>query len=434
MTTLRHLAGILLGLLLFQGQAHAVLTIEITQGVEGALPVAVVPFAWEGAGARPDTDVAAVISADLNRSGRFRPLPAEDMLARPSDAAQVQYADWRVLGIENLVVGRILPRGDGSYEVRFQLLDVFRANQLIGYSINARPNELRRAAHYISDLIYEKLTGEPGAFDTRIAYVTVQRPKAGETIYTLQVADSDGYGPRTVLTSREPIMSPSWSPDGRRLAYVSFESKRSAIYLQDVASGARERVTDFPGINGAPSWSPDGQRLALTLSKDGNPEIYVLYLTSKRFNRLTNNLAIDTEPSWAPDGQSLLFTSDRGGSPQIYRMWLDSGRVQRVTFEGSYNASGSFSADGKRIAMVHGDGRRFHIAVQDVDSGALQVLTDTTMDESPSFAPNGSMVIYATQRSGGGVLAATSVDGRVKQRLLLSEGEVREPAWSPFRK
>lgn len=431
-TLLRNLGLLLIGLLLFQARAHAVLTIEITQGVEGALPLAVVPFSVMPGGAAPDTDVAAVISADLGRSGRFRPLPPEDMLARPHDAAEVKYEDWRVLGMENLVVGRLEPNPDGSYEVRFQLLDVFRASQLLGYSITARPGELRRAAHYISDLIYEKLTGERGAFNTRIAYVTVQRPAKGETLFGLQVADSDGHNPQTILSSREPIMSPSWSPDGNRLAYVSFEGKRSAVYVQDVRTGQREQVTSSPGINGAPAWAPDGQRLALTLSKDGNPEIYVLYLYSKRLARITNSLGIDTEPSWAPDGMSLAFTSDRGGTPQIYRASLDGGRTQRLTFDGSYNASPDFSRDGKRLAVVNGDGRSFHIAVQDLDSGVLQVVTDTPLDESPSFAPNGSMIIYATQSGGRGVLAATSVDGRVKQRLLLTEGEVREPTWSPF--
>ena len=431
-SSVSRIAGlVLLGMTLFQGQARAVLTIEITQGVEGAMPIAVVPFAWEGGVPVGDSDIAAVVSADLARSGRFRTLPEADMLAHPHDAAEVNYQDWRVLGMDSLAVGRVRDLGAGNYEVRFQLLDVLRADQLLGFSINARSGELRRAAHHISDLIYEKLTGERGAFNTRVAYITARGGAKAQT-YVLQVADSDGFNPQTILTSKEPLMSPSWSPDGARLAYVSFENKQAEVYVQDVGTGRRQRVAAYPGLNGAPAWSSDGRRLALTLSKDGNPDIYVLDVGSGSLRRVTNNLAIDTEPAWAPDGQSLVFTSDRGGQPQIYRAYLDGRREQRLTYDGSYNARAEFSPDGKLLALVHGEGNAFHIAVLDLSNNAMQVLTDTRMDESPSFAPNGRMIIYATQARGRGVLAAVSVDGRVKQRLVLQEGDVREPAWSPF--
>jgi TolB protein len=412
--------------------AQAALTIEITQGVEGAMPVAVVPFGWQGpAGSLAPEDVAAVISADLQRSGRFSPLPVTDMLSRPHEGAQVNFRDWRLLNVENLVVGRVLASGD-SYIVQFQLFDIFRAAPLIGYSIRSTAAGLRRTAHQISDLIYETLMGEPGAFATRIAYVTELRSADGNRHYSLQVADADGHNPQPVLNSSQPLMSPSWSPDGKRLAYVSFESKRPAIYIQEVDTGRRELLTSYPGLNGAPRWSPDGKSLALVLSHRGNADIYVLDLERRNLKQITRDYGIDTEPAWYPDGSALIFTSDRGGTPQLYRVILADGRPTRLTFEGRYNSRASFAPDGKRIAMVHQDQGVFHIAVMELDSGAMQVLTDSTLDESPSFAPNGSMVIYATVDKGRGVLSAVSVDGRVKQRLALQIGDAREPAWSPY--
>ncbi len=425
-------ALIALLLLLTSLPVHAVLTIEITEGVEGALPIAVVPFGSDGGAAIP-VDIASVVAADLQRSGRFSPLSTRDLISRPTSGADVRFPEWRMVGAENLVVGRVRPSPPSGYLVQFQLLDIFKGRQLTGYSFNARANELRRVAHKISDIVYEQLTGQQGAFSTRIAYVTAERMGAGSSRYSLQVADADGLDPQTVLRSAEPIMSPAWSSDGQRLAYVSFESGRSAVYIQDVASGERRVVADFKGINGAPAWAPDGRRLAITLSHDGNPDLYLLELTSNERIRLTDNPAIDTEPVWSPDGRWIYFTSDRGGAPQIYRMPSAGGAVERVTYEGIYNARAAISPDGRLLAMVHGErGGGYQIAILDLESRALRIVSRGRLDESPSFAPNGSMVIYATEHRGSGVLSAVSVDGRVHQRLLLNEGDVREPVWSPF--
>lgn len=427
----RILLASLLGLMALAGTARAALTIEITQGVQGALPIAIVPFGWTGPAPNAPEDVSGIIAADLRRSGRFVPFPEQDMLSRPHSAAEVNFKDWRVLGQESLVVGQVIATGPDSYEIRFQLLDVFKGTQLAGYSIPVRGAALRRAAHHIADIIYEKLTGEPGAFNTRIAYV-VAKKHLNPPRYELQVADSDGYNPETVVSSPQPIMSPAWSPDGTHIAYVSFEKKRAEVFVQNLAMGTRESVAAFPGINGAPAWSPDGKKLALTLSQDGNPEIYLLDLGSKALTRLTDSAAIDTEPVFSPDGREIIFTSDRGGRPQLYRMPVTGGRAQRLTFEGEYNARGRFSPDGKRLAMVQGQGGKYRIAVMELDSGTVRVVSNGALDESPSFAPNGSMLIYATEARGRGVLVVTSVDGRVQQRLALQEGDVREPAWSPI--
>jgi TolB protein len=425
----------LLSFMLLAGTAQARLSIEITQGMEGAMPIAVVPFGWSGPGV-PAQDMAAIISADLARSGQFAPLDAQRLPQQPVDGRDVNFNLWRGVGSDNLVIGRMELR-DGRYQVQFQLFDTVRGVQLAGYSMQADAARLRRVAHQIADIIYQRLTGQRGAFDTHIAYVTVENLAAGKRRFRLEVADADGHNEQVILTSSQPLMSPAWAPDGRRLAYVSFEDGRSMIYVQDIASGQRRKVAEFSGLNSAPEFSPDGQRLALTLSRDGNPEIYVLELGSGRLTRVTQHFAIDTEPVWAPDGRSLYFTSDRGGRPQIYRVRVDpAGRPQdgpqRVTFEGIYNASPALSPDGKRLAMVHGDGNRFRIAVLDMATGTLRVLTDTRLDESPSFAPNGTMVLYATEVGERGVLEAVSADGRARQRLGLHKGDVREPAWSPF--
>jgi TolB protein len=421
----------LLVLLLLARPAHSDLTIEITQGMEGAIPIAVVPFGGnETVGAGQD-NVAAIISSDLSRSGRFAPLPDRDLVSRPSDITQVNYQAWRMLKVDNMVIGKVTPEGPDRYNVQFQLLDVFRSKQLVGYSFAASRAELRRVAHHISDLIYEQLTGEKGAFNTQIAYITSTGTGTAKT-YTLMVADSDGYSPQTILRSSQPLMSPAWSADGRQIAYVSFENKAAEIFLQDVGTGSRRKVASFKGINGAPAWSPDGQRLALTLSQDGNPEIYVMELNSKALKRLTSSPAIDTEPVWSPDGKSIVFTSDRGGSPQLYRIAAWGGQPQRLTFDGKYNAGADFSPDGRKLAMVHGEGGAYRIAVLDLGSGLFRVLTDGNLDESPSFSPNGSMIIYATEAGNRGVLAAVSADGRFRQRLSLQAGNVRAPVWSPF--
>ncbi|HEB96582.1 MAG TPA: Tol-Pal system beta propeller repeat protein TolB [Sedimenticola thiotaurini] len=421
----------LLGLLwLWSLQAMAALTIEITGGEEGALPIAVVPFQLQQ-GAAPAEDLAAIVAADLRRSGRFKPMPPGDMLARPGSGAEVEFRDWKALGMESLVVGSIRPNGPGGFLVRFELFDVFRGEQLAGYSIPTTSRTLRTTAHQIADIVYQKLTGQRGAFATRIAYVTATGSGKEQRI-SLKVADADGYNPQTIVKSREPLMSPAWSPDGRKLAYVLFKGGRPAIYIQEVFTGKRRKVASYKGINGAPAWSPDGRRLAMTLSKDGNPEIYVLNLNRNTLTRLTNHYAIDTEPAWSPDGRTIVFTSDRGGKPQIYRVPANGGRVKRVTFEGDYNARASFSPDGRSLALVTRVGRNYRIGVLDLESGALLVLSNGKLDESPSFAPNGSMIIYATKARGKGELAAVSVDGRVRQRLALQEGDVREPVWSPF--
>lgn len=429
----RFLRSLLIGVAisLWGAAAQAVLTIEISQGVEGALPIAVVPFGTQSPQSMPE-DVSAIIAADLQRSGRFSPIAERDMLSRPTDASQVNYRDWRVLGVDNLIIGKIDVTGPDSYNIQFQLLDVLRGRQLAGLSVPATRAQLRRVAHYIADQIYEALTGERGAFNTRIAYVTATG-SAKSKLYEMQVADSDGYGPLTIVRSKEPLMSPTWSPDAQKVAYVSFEKRRAEIYQQDLRTGSRTKLASFAGINGAPSWSPDGSRLALTLSRDGNPEIYVMRLGDNSLTRITQTPAIDTEPVWSPDGRSLVFTSDRAGGPQLYQVPASGGQAQRLTFDGSYNASADFSSDGKQIALVHRDaGGQYRVAVYDLQTRRLQVISDGRLDESPSFAPNGRMIIYASQAGAHGVLSVSSVDGRIGQRLKFQQGDVREPAWSPF--
>lgn len=410
--------------------AAAILTIEITQGVDGGLPVAIVPFGGAGKD-RPPQDVAAIIEADLARSGRFAPLDKKLFVSRPTELNQVIYKDWRIVKAEALVIGKVRPVDPGHWQVEFRLIDVYKEKQLAGYSFVVAGDRLRAVAHQISDIVYEKLTGEPGVFSTRIAYVTRER-SARRFQYKLQIADSDGYSPVTVLNSVEPLMSPAWSPDGTRVAYVSFEQRRPILYLQNVVHGSRARLAEFDGINSAPAFAPDGSKIALTLSRDGNTEIYVMRLSDNALTRLTHNPAIDTEPSWSPDGREIVFTSDRSGRPQIYRMRADGSQVERVTFEGEYNARASYSPDGKMLTLVSGAQGRYHAALLHLQSSVLQVLTDTALDESPSFAPNGRLILYATERAGRGVLASVSSDGRVRQLLKLQEGDVREPAWSPF--
>jgi TolB protein len=431
--------------LLPAGAVWAVLNIEITQGVEGAAPIAVVPFAWQAPEPHsqqpaavappqePPLDVTAVIRADLARSGRFAPLKPRDMLARPHADSKINFGNWRILQSENLVVGTVQYLGADRYKIRFRLFDVFKGRQLEGYSLTANGSNLRRAAHQVSDIIYEKLTGEQGAFTTSVAYVTTEGLGDARR-YTLWVADADGYNGQSMMRSPEPILSPSWSPDGRQLAYASLEERgHQVVFVQDVASGQREKAAAYQGINGAPAWSPDGRSLAVSLSKDGNAEIYVIDLAGKKkARRLTRHWAIDTEPVWTPDGKFIVFTSDRGGRPQIYRVPVVGGRPRRLTFEGSYNARATISPDGRYLAMIHRDNGNFRVAVMEMETGDLRILSDGTLDESPSFAPNGSMIIYATNSGTKGVLAAVSVDGRVRQRLSVQEGDVREPAWSPF--
>ena len=425
-------AAVLLATLL-ANSAHAVITLEITKSTEAKQPIAIVPFGWQHAGEQPPADVAAIVADDLARTGLFEPIPFDSLPSRPSRLTEINFGDWRLLGTSSLVIGNVTPSLDGNYVVEYQLYDVLRRKQIVGFQLTATQGLIRRVAHQIADEIHQRLTGVRGAFDTRIAYVTEASGPDGEVRYGLSVADADGHNEHVILDSQRPIMSPSWSPDGKRIAYVSFESDHPRIFVQEIATGTRERITSFPGINGAPAFSPDGQSLAMTLSKDGNTEIYVMHLPTKRLRRVTQNAGIDTEPAWSPDGRSLVFTSDRGGKAQIYRVAIEGGRPERVTFEGSYNARATYSPDGTKLALVHRDGGRYRIGLLDLENGALQTLTESELDESPSFAPNGSMILYATTDSDGAALAAVSPDGRLRQRLAVQTGGVREPAWSPFR-
>lgn len=410
------------------------LEIDIVGGNASALPIAIVPMPYQGAAAAPETDVAAVIRADLERSGQFRTLPEASIVERPTRGSEIQYPTWRTLRQDYIVVGRVLDAGDGGYRVEYELFDVARQERLLGLALTARGSAMRDVAHQIADAVYEKILGVRGAFWTRIAYIT-QVGAGGNARYALMVADADGYNPQTVVRSSEPLLSPAWSPDGQRLAYVSFERGNSSIYIQNIATGARELVASFRGINGSPAFSPDGGRLALTLSRSGNPEIYVMDLGSKALTQLTNHFGIDTEPTWAADGASLYFTSDRGGQPQIYRVPASGGAAARVTFEGTYNATSSVSYDGKKIAVAQGRGNNYRIALMDSSLGSPRwsMLSPGSLDESPSFAPNASMVLYAAREGGRGVLYAVSADARVRQRLVLADGDVRSPAWSPYR-
>ncbi len=410
------------------------LEIDIVGGNAAALPIAVVPMPYQGSAAAPTTDVAEVVAADLNRSGQFRSLPAAQVVEKPTRGAEVNYPTWRALNQDYILVGRVLDAGAGSYRVEYELFDVAKQERLLGFALTARANAMRDVAHQVADAVYEKILGVRGAFFTRIAYVTATGSGQGSR-YALMVADSDGFNPQTVVRSSEPLLSPSWSPDGNRLAYVSFEGGSSSIYIQNIGTGARDLIAKFRGINGAPSFSPDGRKLALTLSRSGNPEIYVMDLGSRALTQLTNHFSIDTEPTWSADGSTVYFTSDRGGRPQIYQVPAAGGSATRVTFQGSYNASASVSADGKKIATAQGSGNNYRIALMDSSLGSARwsTLSPGSLDESPSFAPNGAMIIYAAREGRRGVLYAVSADARVRQRLVLADGDVREPAWGPFR-
>lgn len=410
------------------------LEIDIVGGNASAVPITVVPMPYQGSAAAPQTDVATVIRDDFARSGQFRPLPEKDIVEKPTRGEDINYATWRALKQDYIVVGRVLDSPDGGYRVEYELFDLARQQRLLGFAMPARPNALRDVAHQVADAIYEKILGVRGAFWTRIAYVTATG--SGRAMhYQLMVADADGWNPQSVVQSSEPLLSPAWSPDGRRLAYVSFEKHNSSIFIQDLTTGGRELVASFRGINGAPSFSPDGRRLAMSLSKSGDPEIYVMDLGSKALTRITNQLGIDTEPTWSADGATLYFTSDRGGKPQIYKVASSGGSATRVTFQGNYNATATVSYDGKKIAVAQGNGNNYRIALLDSSLGSPRwsMLSPGSLDESPSFAPNASMVLYAAREGGRGVLYAVSADARVRQRLVLANADVREPAWGPFR-
>jgi TolB protein len=418
-------------LLLFLAfDARAQLEIEIVQGNASQLPIAIVPFQWRSASPPPVTTVSEVVSNDLYRSGLFAPVDEADMVDRPADAESIRFGTWRLLKVDYLVIGWVNDSPGGGYDIVYQLFDVNTQERLLSQITTVGPGDLRFGAHRVADAIYEALTGVPGAFATRIAYVSATGEGA-DLRYELVVADADGFNPITVVGSPEPLLSPAWSPDGERLAYVSFEKGNSAIYVQEVTTGARELISSGKGINGAPSFSPDGRYVALTLSRSGNPEIYVRDLTTGSTTQLTNHWAIDTEATWSPDSRTVYFTSDRSGRPQIYAVDRNGGQARRVTFEGDYNARATIAPDGRSLAVAHGRGNEYRIAVWDMENARLRVLTPGVLDESPSFAPNGSMILYATREGTRGVLSAVSADGNVRQRLVLSEGDVREPAWSP---
>jgi len=404
--------------------AHAQLSIEITGAGAQRIPIAIVPFAGEGA---LPTGISGVVRADLERSGLFRPLEVPPLSPPPTEASNVNYAEWRSRLADALVLGSVAARPDGRFVVRFKLFDTVKGADLSGVEYTLSREQARTTAHRIADFVYEKLTGEKGVFSTRIAYVVKRGPK-----YELQIADADGAGEETALASLEPIISPAWSPDGRRLAYVSFENKKPVVYVHSLLDGKRNVAANFKGSNSAPAWSPDGSRLAVSLSRDGGSQIYLVNPDGSNVRRLTQSSGIDTEPVFSPDGLTLYFTSDRGGSPQIYRMPANGGEAQRVTFEGNYNVSPRISPDGKMLAYIARNGGKFQVATLDLATRQMQILTDSDKDESPSFAPNGRMILLATVIGGRGVLSAVSADGRVKQRLSVSAGDVREPAWGPF--
>jgi TolB protein len=413
--------------------AEAQLNITITEGRERAVPIAVVPFGWQGAGA-PAYDLAGVISADLGSSGRFAPMATSDMVSRPTQASQVNFQQWRTLDADYLVIGTLNEDAPDNFTATFQLFDVLRGETLTGFRLQTGRADLRKAAHRISDMIFQELTGIPGVFSTQIAYISEERRPDNTRLFRLIVSDADGENAQRVAESAQPLMSPAWSPDARRLAYVSFEGGSSAVYVQTLRTGVRERVSGRAGVNSSPAFSPDGRMLALTLSRDaGNLDVHTLDLTTQVLRQLTTDAAIDTEATWSPDGRSIYFTSDRAGGPQVYRVGTEpGGRAERVSYEGIYNARPRLSPDGKLIAVVYGQNNTYRIGVIDPANGNLQILTNGRLDESPSFAPNGAQIIYATRENGRGVLASVSSDGRIKTQIASVAGDVREPVWGPF--
>jgi len=420
--------------LIWGSMAQADLTIEIDQSSDNALPIGIIPFEWTHPNKVPEQDIAKIVAADLYRSGKFKAVPRDQLPALPVSPEQVDYANWRRMDVDNLLIGKISLNENGLYNIEMRFLDVLRRDQVLGKRwSDVSANQLRQVAHKISDLIYKELTGIDGAFNTRIAYVTVDR-KSGQKVYQLEVADSDGYNSQPILKSYKSLMSPSWSPDGKKLAYVSFENGRSEIFVQSLDGKYREKLASFKGINGAPSWSPDGKKMVLTLSKDGSADIYLMDMTTRKLRRLTRNYAIETEAVWSPNGHSLFFNSDRRGQPQIFQVFLDTGEMRRVSFEGRYNANPAISPDGRYVAMVHKGSKGFNIGLLDLYTNDFNVITKTFLDESPSFSPNGEMILYAMNKGNKGRLAVVAIDNSVTQILSVQNGEVRAPSWGPYQR
>jgi len=418
--------------LILSNPVFAYLSMELTRGVAGAVPIAVVPFSVGSA--TPSQNVSDIIANDLKNSGRFK------VYGGNAVSKDMPTSYYRSIGADSVVQGAVREVGGGRYEISFKLLDTVKgkeegdATPLVTKQYVVPENELRAVAHHISDLIYRQMIGVRGVFSTKLAYIVVQRSAGEAARYTLEVADADGYNPKPLLTSNDPIMSPAWSPNGKQIAYVSFENKHSSIYVEDVATGSRRLISDFRGINGAPAWSPDGRKLALVLSKDGSPNIYMMNLATKQLTQATHDWSINTEPSWSRDGRYLIFTSNRSGGPQIYQKNLATGAITRLTYDGNYNARASFTPDGNHIVMLNQESKLFNIGILDLDTSTFRVLTNSsgTDNESPSIAPNGSMVLYGTLYSGRSVLSMIASDGSVQVRLPARDGEVQDPAWSPY--
>ncbi|MFN2360995.1 MAG: Tol-Pal system beta propeller repeat protein TolB [Marinobacter sp.] len=416
-------------MMLGSSQASAELLIRITEGADSAIPVAVVPFSESGE--MPSGDkISSIIQDDLAMSGEFRNLPAEKMLSLPSSGDEIYYRDWRLLGQRYVLVGQLTREGD-QIKARYELFDVNREERVMGSTASASANNPRSLAHHISDRVYEAITGVPGAFSTKLAYITLERSN-NEARYRLQVSDVDGKRSRVRLESDEPILSPAWSPDGKKLAYVSFETGKPAVYIHELSSGDRTKIADFRGLNSAPAWAPDGRSLLLTLSKDGNAEIYRMDIESRSLKRLTNHWSIDTEPVWDHTGEGFFFTSDRSGGPQIYHKASENAEPRRITFGSRYNARPRPDNDGRYVYYVHQRDSAFHIARTNLETEEETVLTRSESDESPSVSPNGRMLIYATKQGGNSVLTVIAADGGAAYSLPASEGDVREPAWSPI--
>lgn len=421
---------LLLFALFISGASQAQLTIQISRGADNPTRIAIAPMSAPGM--QLAEDISQIVSNDLEFTGQFAAIPRRDMLSFPRSEAEVHYRDWTVLKAEYLVAGSVELRG-GRYYASYELFDVLAQRKLLAkVTVDGTEAQLRDIAHHIANKVYETITGIRGIFTTRIIYVESIKQAGAKDRFRLMLADFDGARPQMLRETTEPMLSPVWSPDGRRVAYVSFETTRPAIFVQEIATGRREQVTNFRGLNGAPAWSPDGQKLAMALSKDGNPEIYVMNLATRQLTRMTNHFMIDHEPSWSVDGTGIYFTSDRGGRPQIYKVNVASLQVERVTFDGEYNARGRVSPDGKSLVTVHRNGGNYMIAALDLKTGRTRVLTETDLDESPSIAPNGAMLMYATRSGGKGILGAVSLDARTKVNLPSKQGDVREPAWSPF--